>query len=303
MMKKLGYLFIVATLTIIGSCAVSQKIGNNKKPHFYKLAHRGGRGLLPENTIASQKLAVDYGCILEMDLQMSKDRKILLSHDGYIDADFCLTPQGKTMTEKEGHGSVLFEMTYDSIAKYDCGSKPYPTFPKQNHFSVSKPLLSVLIDSVETYAKRKNHVNHYSIEIKSSPGRDGKYYPSLEAYVDSAMAIVLRKGIASRTIMQSFDERALRMIHKKWPDMKICYNIGNGQKDNAEGYVETLGFKPQMVSPSYHLVSEEWVDGFHEMSIAVIPYTVNKLERMKSLKEMGVDGLVSDYPNLFKKLN
>ncbi|MEO6134929.1 MAG: glycerophosphodiester phosphodiesterase family protein, partial [Ginsengibacter sp.] len=135
--------------------------------HFDEQAHRGGRGLMPENTIASQKNAIDFGCTLEMDLQMSKDKKIVVSHDGYFNSDFCLTPEGKTMTKEDGLSRLLFNMDYDSIAKYDVGLKPHPGFPQQKKIPASKPLLNVLIDSVEAYARQKNLMNHYNIEIKS----------------------------------------------------------------------------------------------------------------------------------------
>lgn len=295
-MKKLNYLLtLTAAIAFMASCS-------NPKNTFDKQAHRGGRGLMPENTIASQKLAIDYGCTLEMDLEMSKDKKIVVSHDAYMNALFCLTPEGNKMTKKDGRSRLLYNMPYDSIAEYDVGMKPHPDFPKQKKMHAVKPLLSVLIDSVEAYAKRKEHINHYNIEIKSSPSADGKYYSSLAEFVDSAMAVIIRKGIAPRTMIQSFDERALRIIHKKWPDVKVSYLVGASQKDSVGGYIKTLGFKPDIFSPNYHLVTAESVKSFHEKGIKVIPWTPNTVEEMQKLKDMGVDGEITDYPNLYSKL-
>lgn len=292
-MKQLFLSFLL--FMSLMSCSVSQK-------DFDQQAHRGGRGLMPENTIASEKNAIDYDCTLEMDLQMSKDKKIVVSHDAYFNSLFCLTPQGDTMTKKEGYNRLIYDMPYDSVAKYDCGSKPHPGFPRQKKMHTIKPLLSVLIDSVEAYAKRKHHTNHYNIEIKSSPKYDGKHYPSLEEYVDSAMSIIERKGIADRTMIQSFDERALRMVHKKWPDVKTSYLVGAKDKKPVQGYIDELGFKPDIFSPNYHLVTADRVKAFHKKGIKVIPWTPNTVEEMQRLKDMGVDGEITDYPDLYAKL-
>lgn len=206
------------------------------------------------------------------------------------------------MTKKEGYNRLIYDMPYDSVTKYDCGSKPHPNFPDQKKMHTVKPLLSVLIDSVEAYGKRKNHVNHYNIELKSSPSYDGKTYPDLQEYVDSAMAIIIRKGIASRTMIQSFDERALNIVHKKWPDIQTSYLVGAKQKDDVDGYIKTLGFKPDIFSPNYNLVTKELVKAFHDKHILVIPWTPDTVEEMQKLKDMGVDGEITDFPNLYSQL-
>jgi glycerophosphoryl diester phosphodiesterase len=289
-------LFLIVFLT---SCSASNF---HKHQTFDKQAHRGGRGLMPENTIASEKNAINYDCTLEMDLQMSKDKKIVVSHDAYFNSDFCLTPAGDSMTKKDGLSRLIYDMPYDSVAKYDVGLKPYPTFPKQKKIHEIKPLLSVLIDSVEAYAKEKHHINHYNIEIKSNAKYDGKYYPTLQEYVDSAMKIILDKGIASRTMMQSFDVRALRMIREKYPKIQTSYLVGANDKKTVQGYIDELGFKPDIFSPEFSLVTPELVKAFHEKHILIIPWTPDTLEEMQRLKDMGVDGEITDYPELYQQL-
>ncbi len=237
-----------------------------------------------------------------MDLQMTKDKKIVVSHDAYLNSLFILTPEGDTMTKADGRSRLIYNMTYDSLAKYDVGSKPHPDFPEQKNIPAKRPLLSVLIDSVEAYAKRKGHTNHYNIELKTNPKFDGKYYPSLAEYVDSAMNIIERKGIAPRTMIQSFDVRALRIVHKKWPKIEISYLVGAKDKQPVEGYIKDLGFKPDIFSPNYHLCTAERVKAFHEKGIRVIPWTPNTVEEMQKLKDMGVDGEITDYPNLYAQL-
>jgi len=269
---------------------------------FDKQAHRGGRGLMPENTIASEMNAINYDCTLEMDLQMSKDKKIVVSHDAYFNSEFCLSPEGKIMTKKDGFNRMIYNMPYDSVAKYEVGLKDYPAFPQQKKIHAIKPLLTVLIDSVENYAKQKHHINHYNIEIKSNPKSDGVAYSTLEEYVDSAMKIIIDKGIASRTMMQSFDVRALRLIHQKYPNVQTSFLVGAKNKKSVKGYIQELGFKPDIFSPEYSLLTAGLVKSFHQEGIRVIPWTPNMLEEIQHLKSIGVDGVITDYPDLFTKL-
>lgn len=295
MKMKFNYFILIILSVSIVACSSSHQ-------SFDEQAHRGGRGLMPENTIESCKNAIDYNSTIEMDLQMSKDKKIVVSHDSYMNSLFCLTPRGDTMTKKEGLSRLIYDMPYDSVAQYDCGSKPHPNFPEQKSLHTVKPLFDVLIDSVEAYAKTKNHTNHYNIELKTSPSRDGKAYSSLEEYVDLVFAIIRKKNIASRTMIQSFDVRALQMVHKKWPDMKISYLVGKKDKKSVDGYIEELGFKPDIFSPNYNLCTKERVRKFHDKGIRVIPWTPNTVEEMQELKDMGVDGMITDYPNYYSEL-
>ena len=286
---------------LLVSCSANNK-HRDAVNSFDEQAHRGGRGLMPENTIASEKNAIDYGCTLEMDLQMSKDKKIVVSHDAYFNSDFCLTPEGDTMTKQDRYSRLIYNMPYDSVAKYDAGLKPHPGFPRQKKIHAIKPLLSVLIDSVEAYAKEKHHVNHYNIEIKSNPKSDGKNYSTLEEYVDSAMKIIIDKGIEPRTMIQSFDIRALKLVHEKYPMVKTSYLVGKADKKTAQGYIDELGFKPDIFSPEYSIITEDLVKAFHQQDVLVIPWTPNTAEEIQHLKDMGVDGVITDYPDLYAQI-
>ncbi|MEO8853555.1 MAG: glycerophosphodiester phosphodiesterase family protein [Ginsengibacter sp.] len=293
--------FSLLFVGLLVSCA-STKSSKSNMQNFDKQAHRGGRGLMPENTIASEKNAINYDCTMEMDLQMSKDKKIVVSHDAYFNSDFCLTPEGDTMSKKDGLSRLIYDMDYDSVAKYDVGIKPYPAFPRQIKMHAIKPLLSVLIDSAEDYAKKLHHEAHYNIEIKSSPKSDGKTYSTLEEYVDLAMGIIINKGIESRTMMQSFDVRALKMIHEKYPNVKISFLVDASNKKTVDEYINELGFKPDIFSSEFSLVTLDLVKAFHQKNILVIPWTPDTLEEIQRLKDMGVDGAITDYPDLYSRV-
>jgi glycerophosphoryl diester phosphodiesterase len=297
---KYTKLFFALFMALLVSCSETNQ--HKDDTAFDRQAHRGGRGLMPENTIVSEKNAIDYDCTMEMDLQMTKDKKIVVSHDAYFSSDFSLTPEGDTMTKEDGRSRLIYNMPYDSVAKYDVGLKPHPGFPRQKKIHAVRPLLSTLIDSVEAYAKTKNHVNHYNIELKTSPADDGKTYSSLQEYVDSAMKIIMDKGIAPRTMIQSFDVRALRIVHDKYPKIETSFLVMASNKKTVEGYIDELGFKPDVFSPQYTLLTPELVTAFHKEHIKVIPWTPNTLGELQKLKDMGVDGAITDYPELYAEL-
>lgn len=298
MKYRLLAIAVSAVCLNVFNSAGAQAIKNN----FDKQAHRGGRGLMPENTIQSEENAINYDCTMEMDLQMSKDRQIVVSHDPYFNSLFCLTPQGDTMSKKDGLSRLIYNMDYDSVRQYETGLKPYPAFPEQKKVHTFKPLLRVLIDSVEAYARKRGHINHYNIEIKSNPKYDGKYYSSLDEFTRLAMDIIISKGIADRTMIQSFDVRALQLVHQLYPTVKISLLVDAKNKKDAQGYIDELGFKPDIFSPDFSLVNKALVDAFHQRSVLVIPWTLDTLEQIQGLVDVGIDGAITDYPDLFAKV-
>jgi glycerophosphoryl diester phosphodiesterase len=91
------------------------------------------------------------------------------------------------------------------------------------------------------------------------------------------------------------------MIHKKYPRVKTSFLVSATNKKNAQEYVEELGFVPNVFSPEFSLVTKDLVNAFHKKNILVIPWTPNTLEEIQRLKSMGVDGLITDYPELFSQ--
>ncbi|WP_353132743.1 glycerophosphodiester phosphodiesterase family protein [Pseudopedobacter sp.] len=293
----------IAILSV--TCAFKGNLSNEKdKSSFDEQGHRGARGLMPENTIPAMYKAIDLGITtLEMDLQVSKDKQVVVSHDSYFGYKFCLTPEGKEMTDKDGRSRLIVDMPYDSIRKYDVGMKSHPDFPRQQKMPAYKPLLSELIDSAETYARKKKHVNHYNMEIKTSPEYKDKGHPPVPEFVALAMKVVYDKKIEKRTTIQSFDTRSLKLVKAGYPEVKISYLVFKSNTKNIDEHIKDLGFKPDVFSPEYHLVTEELVKACRDRNIKVIPWTVNTVDDIKKLKALRVDGIISDYPDLFKSTN
>lgn len=260
--------------------------------------HRGTRGLMPENTIQAMKKALDIGVeTLELDVIISKDKQVVVSHDPYMSADITTKPDGTPVTADEQKSINLYQLTYDQIKKYDVGSKKHPQFPEQQNFRAYKPLLAELIDSVDAYAKAKKlPMPRYNIEIKMSPQTDSVYNPGPAEFVRLVMPICQQK-LGNRYNIQSFDARPLQLIHKQYPSVTLAYLTAN-PKTVAEN-LTTLGFTPNIYSPYYKTVTDETVTFCHDKKMQIIPWTVNTKPEIESLVKLGVDGIITDYPNLF----
>ncbi|MBE7179528.1 MAG: glycerophosphodiester phosphodiesterase [Mucilaginibacter polytrichastri] len=298
-MKKIA--LSLCALSLCAAVPAQKKMsGKISFPKFDTEAHRGGRGLMPENTIAAMKNAIDLGVTtLEMDLNISKDGQIVVSHDAYFNPLFATTPEGEFLDPKAPK-RLLYSMTYDSIAKYDVGLKPHPNFPRQKKIAAKKPLLNDLIDASESYAASKKKTMWYNMEIKSTPNGDGKEHPAPQEFVDKVIGLLKKKNLLSRTIIQSFDVRPLRIIHKDYPDVKLSFLVAKGA-ENVQAQLDTLGFTPFVYSPEYKTVSAGMVKACHNKQIKIVPWTANTEADIAKLKALKVDGIISDYPDLLVK--
>lgn len=306
-MKKLNYLLTCIVISCL-SCHPPQKStghtgGLMPMPAFNKEGHRGTRGLMPENTIAAMYKAVDLGVnTVELDVVFSKDGKVVISHDVYFHQDITTTPDGRQLTSKEAQQLLLYHMTYDSIKKYDVGLKVHPDFPLQKKIPAYKPLLSDLVDSTDLYAASKGKTVLYNIELKTNPANDGIKTPTLEEFVDGVMNVVKEKKLETHCYLQSFDFRPMQIIHKKYPGITTAILISGTDKRTFVQQLDELGYIPEMYSPHYSIVTPELVKACHERGIRIIPWTVNSIEEMKKLKDMKVDGIITDYPDYFSQL-
>jgi glycerophosphoryl diester phosphodiesterase len=295
-------------LTSFFACKSPQLMnsGNTTKmnlPAFNKEGHRGTRGLMPENIIPSMYKAIDHGVnTVEVDIVISKDKQVVISHDVYFHPDITTTPDGKHLTSKEAQKLLLYEMNYDEIRKYDVGMKPHKDFPQQQKLPAYKPLFGELVDSTDAYARHKGVEIMYNIELKTNPAHDGTKTPPVEEFVDLVMTVVKEKNIENRSYLQSFDFRPLQILHKKYPGIVTAVLISGSDKRTLEQQLAELGYTPEMYSPHYSLVTEELVAACHSKNIKLIPWTVNTVEEMKKMKALGVDGIITDYPNYFSQL-
>lgn len=284
-------------------------------PKFDVQGHRGARGLMPENTISAFILALDSGVTtLEMDLAITKDKQVIVSHEGWMNADFCLDPSGKAIKSSDEKKFNIYQMTYEQVKQWDCGSKGNSKFPEQRKIKISKPLLSDVIVAAENHIKNYTRYEvDYNIEIKSGEDGDGKFHPKPEEFSDLAFNLIDQYLPWDRVVIQSFDMRVLKYWHQKHPGVRLALLIDN-LKEASENLHE-LGFFPDIYSPDFHLLDGNEVNHLHALTptrllklglkvsrMRVIPWTVNEESDMTELKEMGVDGIITDYPNRARKL-
>jgi glycerophosphoryl diester phosphodiesterase len=286
-MKKLIFILL---------CSSGLAFGQEKPD---KQGHRGARGLMPENTIPAMLKAMDLGMnTLEMDVVISKDNQVVVSHDTYLSADFMRHPDGKDISVAEAKQLILFQMPYDQIKQFDAGSKPHSQFAEQQKFKTYRPLLAALIDSVESYAAQNGtKPPKYNIEIKCAPHGDGLHHPAPQEFVKLVMDVCESKKLGDRLIIQSFDIRPLQILHKSYPDVTLSYLTANAK--TIEENLQVLGFTPEIYSPYYKTVSAASVKECHDKQMQIIPWTVNTKEEIQQLTTLGVDGIITDYPNLF----
>jgi glycerophosphoryl diester phosphodiesterase len=266
-----------------------------------KQGHRGCRGLFPENSIPGFLKAIDLGVnTLEMDVVISKDNQVLLSHEPFFNHEITILPNGENVLESNEKELNIYKMPYSEVMKYDVGLKTHPRFPAQQKLKVYKPLLSAVIDSVEVYAT-KNHKQalFYNIETKIQPQTDRIFHPEPKEFVDLLMAVILQKKIENRVIIQSFDVRSLQYLHQKYPTIKTALLVEAFDQKGLLKQIEDLGFTPTIYSPAQELVNSKLVEECHLNNIKLIPWTVNDLETIRKFVAMGVDGIISDYPNLY----
>ncbi len=264
--------------------------------------HRGCRGLMPENTIPAFLKALDLGVTtLEMDVVISKDRQVVVSHEPYFNADFSIAPDGKPVSKAEQKKLILYQMTYDQIRQYDTGSNGNPKYPEQQKQQTHKPLLTEVIEQVEAY--RQQHTLApvaYNIEIKSEANEYNKSQPEPAAFCDLVQTVLAGRLPAERIIIQSFDFAVLKHWKQQADEGRYLPVRLSALVENlrgAEKNVADLGFKPAIYSPYYRLLSQRTIRSLHEQGIQVVPWTVNQRSDMERLKRWGVDGLITDYPD------
>ncbi len=258
--------------------------------------HRGARGLMPENTIPGFIEALNIGATtLELDLAVTKDHELLVSHEHYINATYCLDTTGAPISKEKEKEYNIYQMTYEEVKAYDCGIKPHPHFPQQKKFSVAKPLLKELVTAVNEYQTKNNKLVKYNIEIKCSPAGDNTYHPDPKVFSDLVYSFIQQHMDPKLVNVQSFDFRVLRYFHEKYPDIKLAVLVGSDhQVDNT---LNDLGFTPPIYSCGYKKLTQEIVQDIQTRGMAVIPWTVNETKAMQQLIDFGVDGIITDYPD------
>ncbi len=294
-------LFMMLTALSYLSCKVTER---NRPiatpPGFDWQGHRGCRGLMPENSLPAFLHALEYPTVttLELDLAVSKDNQLIVSHEPWFNASICLLPNGDTIKSMDAEKQLIYEKTVAEIRDFDCGSRGNPRFKDQQKQRVYKPTLREVVEAVRQYYPNKKI--QWNIEIKSEPAYDGVKTPPIERFVALVVKEIKALGIDQSCSLQSFDIRPLQILHRTAADIKLAYLIENTQ--TFEQNIKVLGFVPQIYSPYYLFVDKKLVNACHGKGMQLIPWTVNDVMAMRQLIRLGVDGIITDYPNRIKEV-
>lgn len=290
---------IAILLALMMSFAVSTKAQQPVKTDWQ--GHRGCRGLYPENTIRAMIEALKMGVTtLEMDVVITKDKQVVLSHEPFMAHEIATTPEGHYLNAAQEKTFNIYQMGYAELKTWDVGLKPHPRFEQQQKIAIYKPLLTEVIDSVEHYIRTQGlKPVQYNIETKSEPDGDDIFHPKPQEFVSLLMNVLREKKVLDRVIIQSFDKRTIQIIHRQKIPVKLSYLLEDSDISTVANQIKALGFKPDIISPEFSKIDTHYVKYCHRRKIKVIAWTVNNTAEISRLLAAGVDGIISDYPNLF----
>ena len=260
--------------------------------------HRGARGLLPENTIPSFLIALSFPKVktLEMDVVVSKDQQIVISHEPYFSRQITTRANGAAVTEADEKMLNIYEMTLEQIQTFDVGKRGNIKFPDQVAMAAQKPTFKSMVKAVDEYCKKNNRpLARFNVELKSAPNGYDIYMPQPKKFVALLLREIEQLNIKSRTNLQSFDTNILEEIHLQAPDISTALLIE--ELKTFDAHLSTISFKPTIFSPYFELVTSSVISQAKAAGIKVVPWTVNELKDLQRMVDLGVDGIITDYPN------
>lgn len=252
--------------------------------------HRGARGVLPENTLAGFKYALEVGAdLIELDLGVTKDNILVVSHDPVINEKICLDPQGKAIEGK----IPLRSLTYTELQKYDCGSLKNPRFPQQKQVpGASMPSLESVFQWIISSKEPGAKTVEFNIETKSVPGYP-QLTPTPKVFAKLLVKLIKKYNLEKRVIIQSFDHRTLKEARKLSKQVRLSALFG-GNLLNYRKAAKEIGAK--IISPNQHWITKADVKDLHKHGFRISPWTANTEEDWQRLIELGVDSIITDYP-------
>jgi glycerophosphoryl diester phosphodiesterase len=284
-------------------------------------AHRGGRALRPENTLPSFANALSMGVdTLELDMGVTKDGVIVVSHERGLNPDLARGPDGKYIST----GIPYIKLTLDEVKKYDVGQIRPGTdyaarFPDQLAIPGTRiPTLAEVFDLVRRSGDRHVRLN---IETKIDPTHPEESLDP-QSFVTAVLDLLRREHFTDRVMIESFDWRTLLLVQKQAPEIPTVY-LTQVQQPEENIYLDkaspwTAGFDPmkyggsvpravkaaggKIWSPLYEDVTPGSIAEAHSLGLPVIVWTVNDPKDMSRLIDMGVDGIISDRPDLLRKV-
>ena len=257
--------------------------------------HRGARGHLPENTIESCCRAIELGADgLEIDVCVTKDKQIIVSHEPFMSRLICAFSDGKPV---DTEGSLFLKnMSVAEIQAFDCGSRGNARFPTQESIKCFKPTLYELINGVNSFCEAKKlPVPFWNIEVKSHVKWYGRLVPTPQIFL-KYLAEPLSILPQNRFYISSFDPFFLRETRRQLPKIPLAFLTE--RRENFQASCRRLGFLPTIYSPFYENITASMVKNAHAKGVKIMTWTVNDRVEAARLKRIKVDGIITDFPDL-----
>jgi len=313
-MSSAGYSFAVISTAIAMSAPVQA---------LDIQGHRGARGLAPENTLPAFARALSIGVTtLELDCAITRDGVVVVSHDSALNPDITRGADGKWLDKT---GPAIWSLTYAELQRYDVGRlNPARAYAKRwpEQRPVDGTRIPRLADLFALARKSGNETMRFNIETKISPLEPG-LTTTPEDFARKLVAAIRAGGMSRRTTIQSFDWRTLAVVRKEAPEIATVYlTVQKGFMDNIQADKPasqwTAGHRardhggsvPRMVkaaggavwSPYYAEITREQVKEAQSLGLKVVVWTANDPADMRRMIEWGVDGVISDRPDLLRKV-
>ena len=322
-------LLVFGILFSFAACQTPGKNATQLKPELltkktYMIGHRGAAGLSPENTLSAFRRALDLKVdAVELDVLLTSDRKLVVHHDYRLKQEIARTPEGKWL--KDRSGPAIKDLTLVELKTYDVGRLKPDTryarrYPKQKPADGERiPTLCEVISLLKSYDKK----TQLWVEIKTSPEKPDMT-PSPEFVADALVQVLREQNFSGRVRILSFDWRALMHVQKIAPEIPTVYlslegrslnNIKAGQP-GASPWLAGLdiddfnGSIPQAVkaaggrywAPYYKHITYDLLNEAHELGLQIFTWTPDKRGAMLRLIEMGVDGIITNRPDILQSI-
>jgi glycerophosphoryl diester phosphodiesterase len=264
-------------------------------PCFEVQGHRGTRALRPENTLPAFEYALREGIdVLEMDMAVTRDNVIVISHDPRINPQICLGPGAAHIT----NAPLIHDLTLAEVKTFDCGTLKNPRFATQQTVpGTTIPTLDEVFEMVEKSRLPAAKTIQFNIETKIFPAHP-EYTVSPEQFVSLALDCFRKHNMMNRVILQSFDPRTLVEVKKLEPKLRIAALVDDKKIDMI-----ALGrrLKAEIISPEWKLVTPALVEQAHHAGMQVVPWAPNEPEQWDKLLGMKVDAIITDDPGALAK--
>jgi glycerophosphoryl diester phosphodiesterase len=269
--------------------------------------HRGARGLFPENTLAGFAAARAIGVdSFELDVALTADLVPVLSHDAALNPNITRGPDGTWLT---GHGPLIRTLRRSDLAPYDVGRiRPGSAYASQ--FPDQVPYDGARIPTLAEVLAIDPAVR-FNIEMKTFPPHP-EWTVDAAAMAEAVIAVVEAAGAIGRVTVESFDWRGPRQVRRRRPDLPLAWLTSPDSIARAamwwDGPVpaDYGGSVPRAVAaeggpiwaPHHVELTAEQIEEAHALGLAVLAWTVNAAEAMRRLLRAGIDGLITDRPDI-----